>query len=82
MFNAQPLEARLANAQRAGRLPKRIPFAELIELAFAESVINQQEVDQLREAERMRYKAIQVDSFGSEKNVSDETNELCEESAA
>ncbi|TAA48476.1 MULTISPECIES: acyl-CoA dehydrogenase [Corallincola] len=63
MFESQSLEKRLGKAQRAGRLPKRIPFAELIEHAFAAKLIDDKEAAQLREAEALRYHAIQVDSF-------------------
>ncbi|GAA5214582.1 acyl-CoA dehydrogenase [Corallincola platygyrae] len=63
MYEAQALEKRLAKAQATGRLPKRIPFADLIEKGLEAEVISESEAAQLRKAERLRYHAIQVDSF-------------------
>jgi len=44
-------------------LPHKLPLAELIPLAQTAGVISEAEATALREAERLRYAALQVDSF-------------------
>ena len=63
MLAVQPLEKRLHDAQKQGSLPPKLPLAELIPLAHTAGVISEAEATALREAERLRYAALQVDSF-------------------
>lgn len=58
-----PLHERLWQAQRQGGLPSPIGMAELIALAQQKGLLDAAEAASLQEAERLRYEALQVDSF-------------------
>lgn len=61
----EPIERRLRDAVKAGRLEKASP-ARLVEQALAEQIISQDEAQRLEQAEAARYAAIEVDSFTNE----------------
>jgi acyl-CoA dehydrogenase len=60
--DSEPIERRLRDAVRAGKIRKASP-AKLIEQALAAHVITADEAVRLQEAESARYAAIEVDSF-------------------
>lgn len=63
MLAVQPLEQRLLQAQKQGRLLAKQSLLERLLAAEAAGVLNAQEVAALQEAERLRIQALQVDSF-------------------
>jgi hypothetical protein len=63
MVAVQPYEKKLAQAQKEGRLPRKLPFADLLVAALEKGVLNQEEITRLKEADALRYEAIQVDHF-------------------
>jgi acyl-CoA dehydrogenase len=60
--DTEPIERRLRDAVKAGKIQKASP-AKLIEQALAAHVITADEAVRLQEAESARYAAIEVDSF-------------------
>ncbi|MED5523905.1 MAG: acyl-CoA dehydrogenase [Pseudomonadota bacterium] len=63
MVGAAGIEKKILKAQRSGTIAKRIPFNQAIELGLEAGVISQEEAEQIRTAEALRYQAIQVDHF-------------------
>jgi acyl-CoA dehydrogenase len=63
MQKVQPLEKRLQDAQKQGTLPGKLTLDELIPQALAAQLLSEAEADELRVADRLRYAALQVDSF-------------------
>jgi acyl-CoA dehydrogenase len=58
--------ARVREAVRTGRLPRRLPVKELLDVALTVGVISEPEHDRVRESEKARDEALQVDSFSLE----------------
>ena len=50
-------------AQKEGKLPRKLALPELVEAALAKSVLSKDEADKLLAADALRYEAIQVDNF-------------------
>ncbi|WP_213994704.1 acyl-CoA dehydrogenase [Arsukibacterium sp.] len=63
MHKAQPVMKKIYQAQRDGKLARKLPLAETIDLALAKQVISDAEAVQLTEMNRLRFKSISVDSF-------------------
>ena len=63
MVAVQPLEKKIAQAQKEKRLPRKLAIADLVSSALAQSILTQSEADQLLAADALRYEAIQVDNF-------------------
>jgi acyl-CoA dehydrogenase len=63
MVAVQPLEKKIAQAQKEKRLPRKLAIADLVSSALAQSILTQAEADQLLAADALRYEAIQVDNF-------------------
>ena len=63
MHQAQPVMKKIYQAQRDGKLGRKLPLAETITQALAQQVISDAEAAQLTEMNRLRFKSISVDSF-------------------
>jgi alkylation response protein AidB-like acyl-CoA dehydrogenase len=63
MLNCREIEVKITSAQKSGKLPKRTPLANLIELALQLELITEQEADKIKVADQLRQRAISVDSF-------------------
>jgi acyl-CoA dehydrogenase len=59
----EPLRDKIKEAQREGQLPQKIPFVEIIAAALKQSLLTDEEAEQLRAAEAKRQQAIEVDDF-------------------
>ncbi|WP_111977402.1 acyl-CoA dehydrogenase [Algibacillus agarilyticus] len=63
MVDCREIEIKLTAAQKSGALPRRIPLEEAIDLAQEQGIITDKEAEQIRHADKLRQKAIAVDSF-------------------
>lgn len=63
MYNAQPLLKKIAQAQKAGQLPRKQPLLDSINQALAANILSESEAASLRKMNQLRFKAISVDSF-------------------
>ncbi len=63
MQKCQPVELKISAAQKAEKIPRRVPYAKAIELALQAGVISEDEATAIRRAEKLRQSAIAVDSF-------------------
>ncbi len=61
---AEPVEKKIKKAIRKKELPKG-RIVSVLDLAVEKKIISQQELEVIKEAEMLRYDAIQVDSFNS-----------------
>lgn len=61
---AEPIAKKIKSAMRKKELPKG-RIVTVLDLALEKKIISQQELDVIKEAERLRYDAIQVDSFNA-----------------
>jgi hypothetical protein len=66
VHNAQPLMKKIIQAQREGKLARKLPLADSIAQAHALQLITDPEAAQLNEMNRLRFKSISVDSFKPE----------------
>lgn len=60
---AERVERTLKDAVRAGRLPRKVAPAKLVEQALAQNIITQSDAELLHEANEARQDAMMVDSF-------------------
>ena len=65
MHNAQPLMKKIYQAQREGKLARKLPLLQTIELAQEAAVITATEAGQLVKMNTLRFSAISVDSFAA-----------------
>jgi acyl-CoA dehydrogenase len=65
MYQAQPLMKKIYQAQREGKLPRKQPLVQTIELAQSLQVISADEAQQLFKMNSLRFSAISVDSFAA-----------------
>ncbi|WP_445766362.1 acyl-CoA dehydrogenase [Rheinheimera sp.] len=65
MHNAQPLMKKIYQAQREGKLARKLPLLQTIELAQEAEVITAAEAEQLIKMNTLRFSAISVDSFAA-----------------
>jgi hypothetical protein len=63
MYDIKSLERKINKAVKAGTVVRKAPLADKLAQALAADVLTQDEVDQIVAADRLRYKAIQVDDF-------------------
>ncbi len=63
LFNVVEVEKKIVSAQIAGQLPRKEPFDSLVEKALELGVITADEKQRLVDANDLRMRAIQVDSF-------------------
>ena len=63
MVGVQDIEKKLHQAQKAGTLPRKLAFAELLAQGKAHNIINDEDIKQLEHADELRRQAIAVDSF-------------------
>ena len=63
MHNAQPIMQVIYQAQREGRVPRKLPLLQTIELAKAAGVIDESQATQLIKMNELRFSAISVDRF-------------------
>ncbi|OEE36590.1 acyl-CoA dehydrogenase [Vibrio genomosp. F10 str. ZF-129] len=63
MYDIKSLERKLNKAVKAGKVVRKAPLTEKLAQALAVEVLTQEEVDTIVAADRLRYKAIQVDDF-------------------
>ncbi|OEE70243.1 acyl-CoA dehydrogenase [Enterovibrio norvegicus FF-33] len=63
MQGIKPLEKKLAVAAKKGQLPAKGILAERLEKALELNVLTKDEVEQIKQADALRSKAIQVDNF-------------------
>ncbi|MGL5320870.1 MAG: acyl-CoA dehydrogenase, partial [Aeromonas veronii] len=63
MVAVQPYEKKLVQAQKEGKLPRKLALPELVAAALAGSILSKDEADKLLAADALRYEAIQVDNF-------------------
>lgn len=61
MYGARDIELKLAEAQRSGKLPRKVALNELVEQAKASAIISEAEAEQMLAAEALRSRAVQVD---------------------
>ncbi|RME17965.1 MAG: acyl-CoA dehydrogenase [Bdellovibrio sp.] len=60
------LEKKIRKAIKKGELPKTDKASEQIDLAVSKNILTQEEAEQLRKLEELRWEAIQVDDFSEE----------------
>ncbi|GAB2929968.1 acyl-CoA dehydrogenase [Rheinheimera gaetbuli] len=65
MHEAQPLMKKIYQAQREGKLARKLPLLQTIELAKSAAVITDTEAEQLIKMNTLRFSAISVDSFAA-----------------
>ena len=65
MHDAQPLMKKIYQAQREGKLQRKLPLLQIIELAKNAAVITAAEAEQLINMNTLRFSAISVDSFAA-----------------
>ena len=63
MVAVQPIEKKLVQAQKEGKLPRKMALPELVAAALSQSILGKEEADKLLAADALRYEAIQVDNF-------------------
>lgn len=63
MYEAQPLLKKINQAQRDGKLPRKLPMEQTIESALQADLISDVESKQLLKMNALRFSAISVDSF-------------------
>jgi acyl-CoA dehydrogenase len=63
MVKGDVIFAQITKAQKAGDLPRKLPLIETVALALDKGVITQQQSEELLAAEKLRWEAINVDSF-------------------
>jgi acyl-CoA dehydrogenase len=63
MVAVQPYEKKLVQAQKEGKLPRKMALPELVDAALSQSILSKDEADKLLAADALRYEAIQVDNF-------------------
>ncbi|MCM2679457.1 acyl-CoA dehydrogenase [Echinimonas agarilytica] len=69
MYDCRHLEKKLKQAQRAGDLPSKIPMLELYEIAAQKNIVTMQEHEQLKAMDALRFDAINVDEFDTERSL-------------
>jgi len=63
ILKTAPLQKKIKLAIKAGKILKDIPYNEKIDQALAIKILTKQEAKTLKQAEELRWKAIQVDEF-------------------
>ncbi|WP_117234705.1 acyl-CoA dehydrogenase [Vibrio maerlii] len=63
MYDIKPLERKIFKAIKEGQIERKASLTAKLEKALELKVLTEQEVEQIRAADQLRYKAIQVDHF-------------------
>ncbi|MGI3102570.1 acyl-CoA dehydrogenase [Vibrio alginolyticus] len=63
MYDIKPLERKLMKAAKDGKVARKGLLHDRLQQAFEAGVLTEQEIDQIMAADKLRYKAIQVDHF-------------------
>ncbi len=63
MYDVKPLERKLMKAAKDGKVARKGLLHDRLQQAFEAEVLTEQEIDQIMAADKLRYKAIQVDHF-------------------
>ncbi len=63
MYGIKPLERKIFKAIKDGQIERKASLAAKLDKALELNVLTEQEVDQIKAADQLRYKAIQVDHF-------------------
>ncbi len=63
MYGIKDLEKKMFKAIREGKIAKALPLYEKLDLALELKIFTEAEVEQIKAADALRYKAIQVDHF-------------------
>jgi hypothetical protein len=63
MYDVKPLERKLMKAAKDGKVARKGLLHDRLQQAFEADVLTEQEIDQIMAADKLRYKAIQVDHF-------------------
>ncbi|MGR5233812.1 acyl-CoA dehydrogenase [Vibrio rotiferianus] len=63
MYDVKPLERKLMKAVKDGKVARKGLLHDRLQQAFEADVLTEQEIDQIMAADKLRYKAIQVDHF-------------------
>ncbi len=63
MYGVKPLERKLARAAKEGKVARKGPLQERLAQALQVGILSQEEVNQINHADKLRYRAIQVDHF-------------------
>ena len=66
MFEGDKIFKNIVKAQRAGQLESGLPLAQTVKQACEKAIIDEQQAEQLLAAEKLRWDAINVDSFTPE----------------
>lgn len=63
MYDIKPLERKLMKAVKEGKVARKGLLHDRLQQAFEADVLSEQEIDKILAADKLRYKAIQVDHF-------------------
>jgi alkylation response protein AidB-like acyl-CoA dehydrogenase len=63
MYSIRDLEKKLFKAVRDKKIAKVLPLYEKLDAALEQGIFTEQEVQKIKQADELRYKAIQVDHF-------------------
>ncbi len=63
MYSVRDLEGKIFAAIKEGKIDKKALLVDKLTQALEQNILDQDEVDQILEADALRYKAIQVDHF-------------------
>lgn len=63
MHDVVPIEKKILKAQKQKIIPRKLPFATMLELALKEGIISEHEAEQLKRTDVLRKEALSVDSF-------------------
>ncbi|MGF1686183.1 acyl-CoA dehydrogenase [Photobacterium japonica] len=67
MHEVKEIETKLANAIRAGEIPRKVSLTEKLHIALSAGIVTEGDVDRMHNAEQLRQQAIQVDHFAADK---------------
>lgn len=63
MYGVRGLEKKLLQGIKEGKIAKKATLAEKLDQALVNNVLTEKEISRVLEADKLRYKAIQVDNF-------------------
>lgn len=66
MYEGDKIYKRIVKAQKAGNIKRGLPLEQTLKLACEQNIINDAQAEQLLAADKLRWEAINVDSFTPE----------------
>jgi hypothetical protein len=66
MYGIRPLERKLKNAFQQGIVSAKAPLELRLKQALDAGVLTEEEIEAIRDADKLRYRAIQVDHFSND----------------